>query len=54
MLNAAETSFVFGVSAGKPLQEEKMVPFVRTNMTATQERAVLFRKVHEFCFSFIL
>lgn len=48
MLNAVETSSVFGASAGKPLQEEKMAPFVRTNMTATQERAVLFRK--NYCF----
>lgn len=50
MLNAVETNFVFGESARKPPQKEKTAPFVRTNKTATQECAVLFRKVQCFCF----
>lgn len=50
MLNAAETSFAFGASAGNPLQKERTAPFVRANMTATLECAVLFRKVQRVCF----
>lgn len=50
MLNAVETSFAFGASAGNPLQKGRMAPFVRTNMTATLECAVLFRKVQRLCF----
>lgn len=50
MLNAVETSFAFGVSAGNPFQKERTAPFVRTSTTATLEHAVLFKKVQRFAF----